>query len=380
MLDFYILGDMGSGEISQYLVANALNSHIKDKNTFICGLGDNIYEHGCSSINDPQFIEKFEKPYQYISNKIKFYMCIGNHDYGTYCGKGNSINQVKYGRKSQKNGGKWIMPDYYYTFSKKKGDVKIDFFVVDTNTDNLSDRELRKQFNYMSKQMEKSNADWKIVYGHHTWRSIAGHGNADKRLEKFLKELYYANQFDLYMCGHDHNKQIIEMKMNNDKILPLIVCGTGGKVYNDVNNFKRLDRKSKLKYYSNRLGYGNIRASKNKLKINFLDETNKIEKTYEIKKNISNSINMVKRGRTKATRTKGRRTRGRTRINSKTKTRSRPRSRSKSRTRSRSRSRSKSRSRSRSRSMSKSRSRSRTRSRRMSGGFGHTTGTGSCSR
>ena len=29
-------------------------------------------------------------------------MCIGNHDYGTYCGKGNSINQVKYGRKSQK--------------------------------------------------------------------------------------------------------------------------------------------------------------------------------------------------------------------------------------------------------------------------------------
>ena len=31
MLDFYILGDMGSGEISQYLVGNALKSYIKIK-------------------------------------------------------------------------------------------------------------------------------------------------------------------------------------------------------------------------------------------------------------------------------------------------------------------------------------------------------------
>ena len=285
MLDFYILGDMGSGEIPQYLVANALKSHIKEKkDTFVCGLGDNIYDYGCTSISDPQFISKFEKPYQYISNKIKFYMCIGNHDYGTYCGKGNSINQVKYGQKSQKKGGKWYMPDYYYSYSKKKGNVKVDFFVLDTNTDNLSDKDLRKQFKYMSNKMKQSDADWKVVYGHHTWRSIAGHGNADVRLEKFLNELYYANPFDLYMCGHDHNKQIIEMKMNKEKQLPLIVCGTSGKVYDDVNNFNNLDSKSKLKYYSNRLGYGNIKASKNTLTIIFLDESNNIEKEYEIKK------------------------------------------------------------------------------------------------
>ena len=349
MLDFYILGDMGSGEISQYLVGNALQSHIKDKNTFVCGLGDNIYEHGCKSINDPQFITKFEKPYQYISDKIKFYMCIGNHDYGTYCGKGNSMNQVKYGRKSQKNGKKWYMPDYYYTYSKKKNGVNVDFFVIDTNTDNLNDKELRKQFNYITKKLKESKADWKIVYGHHTWRSIAGHGNAEDRLEKFLNEIYYTCPFDLYMCGHDHNKQIIEMKMNNDNILPLIVCGTGGKVYNDVNNFKNLDNKSKLKYYSNRLGYGNIKATKRKLEIILLDETNKIEIKYQIKKNLNNSINMAYRRSNRRGRTKARRGRGK---RSKTRTRSRAVSRSRSRTRSRSRPR-------------RSRSRSR---RRMSGG------------
>ena len=68
MLQFYILGDMGSGEISQYLVSNALQNHIKNKKTFVCGLGDNIYETGCTSINDEQFITKFEKPYENISD------------------------------------------------------------------------------------------------------------------------------------------------------------------------------------------------------------------------------------------------------------------------------------------------------------------------
>ena len=58
---------------------------------------------------------------------------------------------------------------------------------------------------------------------------VAGHGNADDNLETFLRHLYKNGAFDLYMCGHDHNKQIINMKMEDNSILPLIVCGTGGK-------------------------------------------------------------------------------------------------------------------------------------------------------
>ena len=239
-MEFYILGDMGSGEVSQYIVANALKNHINDKNTFVCGLGDNIYEEGCTSINDKQFITKFEKPYEYISDKTKFYMCIGNHDYGTYYGKGNSLNQIRYGLRSKKQGKKWILPNNYYTFTKKTKDVKIDFFVIDTNLYNQTEKEIKKQVKDITKSINESNADWKIVYGHHTWRSIAGHGNADEILERFLQDIYYKSNFDLYMCGHDHNKQMIHMKMKNEKTLPLIVCGTGGKVYGDKINFKKI--------------------------------------------------------------------------------------------------------------------------------------------
>ena len=85
MMGFYLLGDMGSGNQDQLAVANSLSEHIKKNtitNLFVCGLGDNIYEEGCTSTDDVQFNEKFERPYKNISDNVKFYMCLGNHDYG----------------------------------------------------------------------------------------------------------------------------------------------------------------------------------------------------------------------------------------------------------------------------------------------------------
>ena len=285
MIEFYILGDMGSGERSQYTVSNALKEHMGNKSsTFVCGLGDNIYEDGCTSINDEQFITKFEKPYSNIPDKIKFYMCIGNHDYGRYsCGKGNSIYQIKYGKRSKKQGKKWIMPNNYYSFRKRSKGVIVDFFVLDTNSFNLNEKGMKEQQKEMSQKINQSNAHWKIVYGHHPWRSIAGHGNAEEELERFFKDLYSESPFDLYMCGHDHNKQYIRMNILN-KELPLIVCGTGGKVYEDMNFLDCLDENSSLEFISNNLGFAFIRAYKTKLDITFLNDKNIKEYNFKVDK------------------------------------------------------------------------------------------------
>ena len=53
MINFYIIGDMGTGNFYQKKVAQSLFNHIKEKKdtgVFICGLGDNIYEKGCRVI------------------------------------------------------------------------------------------------------------------------------------------------------------------------------------------------------------------------------------------------------------------------------------------------------------------------------------------
>ena len=282
MNKFYILGDMGSGSKSQKNVSNAMYEHIKEtnhKDTFVCGLGDNIYECGCSSIDDVQFEDKFEEPYRNIPDDIKFYMCLGNHDYGDIILGGHPIHQINYGIESQKMGKKWYMPSSYYTF--KKGNI--EFFVIDTNFDepNYTD-DINNQLQYLIQKINASKAKWKVVYGHHTWRSIAGHGNADDKLEGFLDELLKKATFDVYMCGHDHNKQVINMNLH-DKDVTLIVCGTGGKVYHDLNNYENLND-SDLIFSSSNLGYGYCEEMKNRLIFIFYNEKNDIEFIHPIDK------------------------------------------------------------------------------------------------
>ena len=128
---FAFIGDMGTGDNNQYRVAKSLKKCIDINDLqFVIGLGDNIYDCGAKSIDDVQFKNKFEKPYSKISDDIKFYMTLGNHDYGEhYCKcqlKDKELLQVEYGKISQKLGKKWYMPSRYYTF--KKGNI--EFFAT----------------------------------------------------------------------------------------------------------------------------------------------------------------------------------------------------------------------------------------------------------
>ena len=127
-----------------------------------------------------------------------------------------------------------------------------------------------------------SKADWKILYGHHTYRSTAGHGNAEPEFEEFLNEIFNLGEIDIYMCGHDHTKQYIQKK-HNGKLLHLIVCGTGGKDYNYeiyLENMTDCD----LYFSSTNLGVGLLFCDKDTITMQFFDHLNKLEYEYSIKK------------------------------------------------------------------------------------------------
>ena len=97
--------------------------------------------------------------------------------------------------------------------------IQVDFFVLDTNIDLMEDNEIMDQLLYLKKAINKSKGRWKILYGHHTYRSVAGHGNAEPLLENFLNALFSLGKIDIYMCGHDHTKQYIQktQKLLNNK-------------------------------------------------------------------------------------------------------------------------------------------------------------------
>ena len=287
MITFCILGDMGSGLDEQFKVSLALGQNIKsNKCQFVCGLGDNIYPSGCSSKDDTQFKTKFEIPYKKIPDKIKFYMCLGNHDYGNYWDKNFidcSESQIQYGIQSQVDcQKKWYLPGHYYTYSKRQGNTSIDFFVIDTNFDLMTQKLKNQQMNFMVNAIKKSKAGWKILYGHHTFISIAEHGNAEHELNKYIRKLLRLG-IDMYMNGHDHNKQIVETKIGKKNIV-IVTCGAGGKYCEDELNFNNIDHKSKLVWHAETLGFGTVFCTKNKLRLEMYDEDNKLEKKYIINK------------------------------------------------------------------------------------------------
>ena len=74
MVHFIVTSDTGSGHTDQYKVAKSMTQLTKKYpiNSVLL-LGDNIYEEGVDSINDPQFKEKFEDPYRNIKKHIPFY-------------------------------------------------------------------------------------------------------------------------------------------------------------------------------------------------------------------------------------------------------------------------------------------------------------------
>ena len=269
----YILADTGSGSNHQKRVAKAMleksqeKKHDKPQAIFI--LGDNIYDVGVSDIDDPQFHSKFEDIYEGF--RCPFYLCLGNHDYGN----GHYIDdrwkhQIEYSQYSKK----WNMPSRYY----HKAFGMIDFFFLDTNFEWMSDRLIEKQYRDIIDMIKKSKGKYKILCGHHTWRSIGGHGNADKKFEDFMQRLLNHSDFDIdaYLCGHDHckNHHIVTLPKKK-KVVHAIVIGTGGQPYHPEEKYlHNLIEDTSLQFHSPNLGYMIWSYNHSKISIDFYDDHN----------------------------------------------------------------------------------------------------------
>lgn len=273
---FISIGDMGKGSRDQYEVGKLIKFLCdRYKVKFISGLGDNIYPSGCKDIKDIGFQEKFEKPYSIVSDSILWYMLLGNHDYGYDYAKSkalldNSQSQIDYTQHSNK----WYMPSKYYSFTRGP----MDFFYLDTNFDRLSEDDIQTQLTTMKQKLDSSKKRWKIVCGHHTWRSIAGHGNAEEPLEQFLNSLCKHTKPHLYMCGHDHCKSVIKKKG-----ITLIISGNGGESYDDDNVNLHNCHDCKLKYFSPSPGVALVNGNQQKLTIDFYNKDNLKEFSYTLR-------------------------------------------------------------------------------------------------
>lgn len=231
---FAAFGDTGKGNAGQQSVADAVEAKCAASGCdFLQLLGDNIYDNGVSSVNDPEFQPKFEVPYAALT--LPFYMILGNHDYGGG-GAGYELvraqNQISYTQLSPR----WRMPAHYY----QRVHQHVAFFALDTvqqffaNYPPFFATDAAQRLD-VAAWLAASSATWKIAVGHHPYRSNGPHGNAGTYdgvlippvngagVKEFMEQIVCGNA-DLYISAHDHSLQWLVPDCAGTE---LIVSGSG---------------------------------------------------------------------------------------------------------------------------------------------------------
>lgn len=85
---FVAFGDAGTGSERQIAVGNAMAEVCEARGCdFAVELGDNFYVSGVTSVDDAQFQQKFEIPYDKL--KVPVFVTLGNHDNSRGPGEGS---------------------------------------------------------------------------------------------------------------------------------------------------------------------------------------------------------------------------------------------------------------------------------------------------
>lgn len=279
-INFFALGDQGSGSLEQRAVADAMEKLAKkNKNLdFVILLGDNFYIDKKLTEESAEWNTMFEEVYSgaYLST-VPFYAILGNHDKDLSL-SAKTHPEIEYSKKAL-GSNRWRMPAHYFhhDFGNIHGRPLLRIVFLDTNA---SADEITKQANYVREQFIRNPVQpiWKIVAGHHTIRSCGKHFN-DTELAKSLLPALQESKVDVYFSGHDHNQQLI-IKDNE----PLyVINGAGGK-----NLYAQQINSEQLGFFNKNYGFVSLKANANQLEIDFFDDQAKRVSSHEVARECGN--------------------------------------------------------------------------------------------
>jgi len=218
-------------------------------------LGDNFYSVGMESPADLRWKTQWEDVYGPLG--VAFYAALGNHDWGH---PDSPAAEILYSQKTST----WRMPSAYYTFSAGP----VQFFALDTQSVALSE----KQLQWLEAELSRSQARWKVVYGHHPIYSGGAYEDRPDLIAKLLPILVH--RADIYICGHDHNLQALRPEGN----LRFYIAGGGGANLYDLRPYER----SVFSSRSN--GFAVLEADAAQLTVSLVDSTGTPVYTDTLKK------------------------------------------------------------------------------------------------
>lgn len=219
---FVAIGDVGKGNEAQARVARGVKALCeRERCDFLLLLGDNLYPRGMQSADDPRMEEIIGAIYEDVAPAV--YLVLGNHDYGKGRDKQSASWQIAW--VNQRQG--FEMPSQAWRMDA--GPARI--IGLDTNAALQFGGDFQKR--WLHEQLS-APMPWKIVLGHHPYRSNGRHGNAGAYEGTLavpfvsgstLRDLFdeeLCTGADLYLSGHEHSRQLISWCG-----VPLVVSGSG---------------------------------------------------------------------------------------------------------------------------------------------------------
>lgn len=267
-INFFALGDQGSGSLEQRAVADAMEKVAKrNKNLdFVVLLGDNFYIDKKLTESSAEWNTMFEEVYSgaYLS-AVPFYAILGNHDQDLSLNP-NTHPEIEYSKKAL-GSNRWRMPSYYFhtDFGNINGRPLLRIVFLDTNA---SADEMTIQANYVREQFINNPVQpiWKIVAGHHTIRTCGKHLEDKANLINTLLPTLKEAKVDIYLSGHDHNQQYI-VKDNEPKY---VINGAGGK-----SLYAQKIHSDDLRFFNEAYGFVSFKINPTSLDINFYNKSAK---------------------------------------------------------------------------------------------------------
>lgn len=248
-LSFLAVGDWGrEGAYHQREVAIEMAASARQLEArFVVSVGDNFYQDGVTSVDDPAWRRSFEEIYDARPLQVPWHVALGNHDY-----RGNVQAQIDYCARSRR----WRLPARWYSFEERAPDgARLELFVTDTSpllsryysdprmSANMAGQRaaVPTQLAWLDRALANSTADWKIVIGHHPVYArrlhrdradaspgpSAGEGwpeglpDVVSRLDPILRR----HRVPLYLYGHLHELQHVRSEVTH-----FVCTGAGSKL------------------------------------------------------------------------------------------------------------------------------------------------------
>lgn len=274
---------------------------------FAAMVGDNIYPDGATlgadGISDARrFYDMLDRPYGQLGHGkdgFTIYTMLGNHDW--HISREASIAQMEYLQQHPN----FTMPNFFYSAVPEGQEGFIEIFVIDTemllastevHEDNLDDEgnevrtgemdtwpdfvkpltdDEKRMVEWLETSLAESDAQWKIVLGHH---AIWSGGGSKFEKAHALRALYMdtlCEHADVYISGDDHMTEVYSDACGSDTRppLPALVSGAGSK-YRPLHpkfHSKQLENNPGLTNYYSRgsdWGFLHLEVTGNELTVN----------------------------------------------------------------------------------------------------------------